>query len=110
MFFFCSPTGKTKRPKSGKGVRSTSRTPPTPQSQPKEESIFKTMLMGPRPLVTVLIIKPGPVSKGKLVKILQLVMQEKFRVVGLRLLKLTEMQAVCLQPVLIRKVSFSIFV
>ena len=65
--------------------------------------------MGPRPLVTVLIIKPGPVSKGKLVKILQLVMQEKFRVVGLRLLKLTEMQAVCLQPVLIRKVRFSNF-
>ncbi|XP_071503369.1 dynein axonemal assembly factor 8-like [Diadema antillarum] len=61
-----------------------------------EESIFKTMLAGPRPITTVLVIKPGALRH--LAKILKRISQEDFLVVALRLLSLSNRQAKALVP------------
>ncbi|KAJ8321417.1 hypothetical protein KUTeg_001030 [Tegillarca granosa] len=49
-----------------------------------KESIFEIMQSGPRPLTTVLLIKPRAV-KRHLPKILKKVVQESFHIIGLRL-------------------------
>eukprot|EP00057_Strongylocentrotus_purpuratus_P006231 XP_011660705.1 PREDICTED: uncharacterized protein LOC580349 isoform X3 [Strongylocentrotus purpuratus] len=61
-----------------------------------EESIFKTMLAGPRPITTTLVIKPGALKHFS--KILKRVSQEDFIVVALRLLTLDDHQARALVP------------
>lgn len=99
---------KTKRQKSGKGLKTPPRTPPqTPPQQMKwfEESIFKTMLMGPRPIVTVLIIKPSVLKRNVLAKLLRGLAFERFQIVGMLLTKLTELEATFLQSAAIRDVS-----
>ncbi|KAJ8034916.1 Nucleoside diphosphate kinase 7 [Holothuria leucospilota] len=62
-----------------------------------EESIFKTMLTGPRLLTTLLLIKPFAVNKY-LSKILKRVLQEDFTIVAIKLLLLSPDQASVLVP------------
>ncbi|XP_063960044.1 dynein axonemal assembly factor 8-like isoform X1 [Lytechinus pictus] len=61
-----------------------------------EESIFKTMLAGPRPITTTLVIKPGALKNFS--KILKRVCQEDFIIVALGLLTLNDQQAMALVP------------
>lgn len=61
--------------------------------------------MGPRPIVTVLILKPSALKKKKLARMLRALIQDRFSVVGLRLMRLTEFEAACLQCNSVRKVS-----
>ncbi|XP_067931773.1 dynein axonemal assembly factor 8-like [Watersipora subatra] len=90
-------TTKTRKQRANKSAKSSPCTPPLSLPPREDESIFKTMLMGPRPLVTLLTVKPGLLGRHKLHRILFHILQEKFSIVGLRLLVLTELEAACLQ-------------
>lgn len=70
-----------------------------------EESIFKTMLLGPRPLVTVLVIKPSVLKRKNLARLLRGVLVEGFKIVGLRQVQFTELEASYLQSAAARQVS-----
>ena len=53
------------------------------------ESIFDTMLSGPRPITTILLIRPEAVRRH-FSAVLRRVVQEGFHVVGLKLEALSE--------------------
>ena len=63
----------------------------------QRESIFHFMLRGPRPITTLLTIKPRAVRKH-LPKVLRKIGQEGFKVVGWRLGMLSEEEATVLVP------------
>ncbi|XP_070548273.1 dynein axonemal assembly factor 8-like [Ptychodera flava] len=62
-----------------------------------EEAIFDTMLSGPRPLTTLVVIKPDAFQRH-LGKILKRICQESFNVVGMRLEVLSADEAKVLVP------------
>lgn len=75
---------------SGKGRRSKVKTPVSADGETvMRESIFDTMLSGPRPVATVLIVRPDAVRRN-FSAVLRRVVQEGFHVVGLRLEALSE--------------------
>ena len=63
-----------------------------------EESIFLTMLSGPRLLTTMLVVKPS-ISSKHLPKVLKKLTQEGFQIVGLRQEVLGREKIACLLPV-----------
>ncbi|XP_071958654.1 dynein axonemal assembly factor 8-like [Antedon mediterranea] len=62
-----------------------------------EESVFKSMTAGPRPITTLAVIKPYSIERN-LVKILKYMTREGFKVVGLRLVQMSRDQALALIP------------
>lgn len=64
---------------------------------PVEESIFELMLSGPRPFITVIIIKPRAFKKH-LAKVLKKLTQEGFKIVGLKVAVLDKETAQRLVP------------
>ena len=70
-----------------------------------EESIFDSMLRGPRPLCTLLLVKPDVVKQG-LSKLLRRLAQEGFVVVAMRLESLSEDLAIKVVPEEDKQVPF----
>ncbi|XP_033096737.1 uncharacterized protein LOC117101002 isoform X3 [Anneissia japonica] len=62
-----------------------------------EESVFKSMTAGPRPITTIAVIKPDSVKRN-LVKILKYIAREGFKVVAFKLLVMSMDQATALIP------------
>lgn len=65
---------------------------------------MKTLLMGPRPIATVLVVKPSALRRNNLARLLHGIAMERFQIVGLRLIMFSELEASCLQSDRIRKV------
>ena len=70
-----------------------------------EESVFESMLRGPRPLCTLLLVKPDAVRQG-LSKLFKRLSHEGFVVVALRLETLTDTLAHRLIPLTDQQVGF----
>jgi len=85
----------------GKGGKKKGKTPPiTPPSATHftEESIFKMLEMGPRPITTLLVVKPFIMAKRNLARLFKELLRESFCFVALRLVTITEAEAALMQP------------
>jgi len=62
-------------------------------NQPRDESILKGMLFGPRPLATVLVVRPSVLRRNNLARLFRALFHEGFRLAGLTLRSCTEAEA-----------------